>query len=109
MDQRLASQLAASMFAISIKWVSHQNGGRRNPPPGGTWYATTRFPSDSNTWSLVFELTASVASLDGPESSGHVRFLVDNAPVDRLHQGSTFEVFEGPHKVGEASLAGPKV
>jgi len=97
------------MFAITVKWVSHQDGGRRSPPPCGTYYATTRFPSDANAWSVVFELAAPVADLDDPVSSGYVRFLMENVPVDRLYQGNSFEVYEGPYKVGEVSPSGPKV
>lgn len=102
MDQRSASLQTASMFAITVKWVSHQDGGRRSPPPGGTWYATTRFPFDSHVWSLVLELAAPVRSMDGAVSSGHVRFLMDNAPVETLRLCTSFGVYEGPHKVGEA-------
>jgi len=89
------------MLAITIKWVSHQDGGRRSSPPGGTWYATPRFPSDANVWSLVFELAAAVETGDGPVSSGHVRFLMDNAPVERLRLCTSFAVYKGPHRVGD--------
>lgn len=102
MDQRSAPRQTASTFAITVKWVSQQEGGRRSPPSGGTWYATTRFPSDSHAWSLVLELAAPVESVDGPVSSGHVRFLMDNAPVETLRLCTSFGVYEGPHRVGEA-------
>ncbi|WP_387465514.1 hypothetical protein [Photorhabdus sp. RM323S] len=34
------------MYLVKIKWLSEQNGGRKNPPPARRYFAVSRFSED---------------------------------------------------------------
>lgn len=86
------------MVKAKVSWVPIEAGGRKSPPPGPRYVTVARFDDDKNkypkeAWSLVLEFS------DVPDDSlsvvADVRFLVEDAPVRLLRQGSTFELYEG--------------
>jgi hypothetical protein len=84
-----------------VNWVPIEAGGRKSPPPGPRYITVARFEDDKDkypkeAWSLVLEFS------DLPNDSlsvvADVRFLAEDAPVQLLHKGSMFELYEG-HKL----------
>ncbi len=72
-------------------------------------YSTAaKFEEDEETWekeawSIVLEFTEPPAKQGNP-SRGKARFLVENAPEDRLVSGKIFEMYEGMKKVAEVTI-----
>ncbi|QNQ20248.1 hypothetical protein HF650_10990 [Kosakonia sp. SMBL-WEM22] len=99
------------MYQVKVEWISARDGGRKAPPPAGRYFAVSRFPEDkewqNNAWSVVFELTATLMPADKNDSfvsEGSVRFLVENAPHERMKKSSCFDIYEGPKKVAKVFL-----
>jgi hypothetical protein len=90
-----------------VSWVPRELGGRESPPSGPRYITVARFEDDKDNypkeaWSLVLEFN------DLPDDSlnvvADVRFLVEDAPVQLLHQGSNFELYEGSRLVGRGTV-----
>ncbi|QCT21072.1 hypothetical protein FEM41_16180 [Jejubacter calystegiae] len=96
------------MVHVKIVWVSFQEGGRKSVPPEGRYFSVARFPDDinwqNNAWSVVFELEAPEESIDETVSYGTVKFLVDNAPTEKMAEFSSFDIYEGPKKVAQVII-----
>lgn len=72
---------------------------RPNWPPSGPEYSTvSRFEEDEDwpdeAWSVVLHFDESPRDQGSP-SRGTVRFLVADAPHDRLVPGAKFQIYEG--------------
>ncbi|MBS9443672.1 MULTISPECIES: hypothetical protein [Photorhabdus] len=98
------------MYQIKVEWISEQNGGRKNPPPAGRYFAVSRFPEDinwqNNAWSVVFEFKSTEKKDNEYVSEGTVRFLMENAPNERMETNEYFNIYEGPKKVAKVFLLG---
>ena len=94
---------------VKIEWLSEQDGGRKQPPPAGSYFAVSRFAEDidwqNNAWSVVFDIYSTEKENSGYISKGSVRFLIDNAPQARMEENKSFDIYEGPKKVARVSLA----
>jgi len=76
--------------------------------PAGLKYSTlAKFAEDKNWpdrgWSVVLEFDRPPAELGSP-SPGVVRFLMEDAPHDRLRPGCKFELFAGSAKVADVEI-----
>lgn len=72
------------------------------------YFAIAKFEEDKDSWeadawSVVLEFSEPPAKQGNP-SIGTARFLVDNAPEERLINGKTFEMYEGRMKVAEVKI-----
>jgi len=82
------------LVKVKVSWS--QDKLRR---PSGTTYSTVaRFAEDigwpnGDAWSVVLEFVPGEAL--HPDFYGMARFLVPEAPQDRLRSGSSFELYEG--------------
>lgn len=95
----------------TIEWKTKEEGGRLKPPHGEGVppYATiVRFmePNDpwppESAWSLVVEKKA---ELDPHHWVANIRFLVENAPKERLKPGQRFELYEGNRCVASGVIS----
>lgn len=55
-------------------------------------------------WSVELHFDEPPPEQGSPESRARVRFLVDDAPHERLHQGVVFGLYEGPQKVADIEV-----
>lgn len=72
------------------------------------YITVAKFEEDKDTWekeawSIVLEFSESPAKQGNP-SRGTARFLVEDAPVERLVSGKRFEMYEGRTKVAEVEI-----
>ncbi len=86
-----------------VHWVSSEEGGRLSVPSSKRYATVARFAEDANSWlreawSIVLEFDESPSGSRNP-CLARARFLVEEAPVDRLKPGRTFELYEGSKKV----------
>lgn len=99
---------AIKMPAIKIKWQSTDAGGRKHPPPAGKYFSVARFSDDSkwqdHAWSVVFQLSRHETVEGHDFSSGTVEFLMPDAPSHKFDIHTTFDIYEGPHKVGTVHI-----
>lgn len=77
-------------------------------PHSHQYIAVAKFDEDKDTWekeawSIVLEFTESPAHQGNP-SRGTARFLVENAPIERLISGKKFGMYEGRTKVAEVEI-----
>lgn len=88
-------------------WVKEIAGGRKSPPSGPRYVTVARFDEakdrwPNEAWSLVLDfrepLDESLCMI------ADVRFLMPEAPVELLHPGSTFELFEGSKVVARGEV-----
>lgn len=90
-----------------ICWVKEEAGGRHSPPSGPRYVTVVRFDDfkdkwPNEAWSLVIDFS------EPPDEFlcmiADVRFLMPGAPVELLHTGSTFELFEGAKVVARGEV-----
>ena len=68
---------------------------RNNLPTSGQYITVARFPEDTSTaelWSVVLEIKGDVGARP---CRAEARFLMPNAPHERLKPGTRFELLEG--------------
>lgn len=99
-------------YSVKVDWLPLDKGGRKTLPNGKQYITISRFKEESddkwftNTWSIVL-------AFDNPPDSqgytcfGKARFLVDNAPSDKLREGCNFDLYEGFKKVAEVTVLKP--
>ena len=66
-----------------------------NLPTSGQYITVARFPEDtsaSEAWSVVLEIKGDIRARP---CKAEVRFLMPNAPHERLKSGTRFELLEG--------------
>ncbi len=93
-----------------VHWIPAEEGGRATLPTGKQYSTVSRFKKDASTWwqeawSIVLEFDQPPADQGNP-SVATARFLVENAPVDRLQPGCAFELYEGKKKVAIVEVIG---
>jgi len=89
-----------------IHWVPEDQGGRRLPPSGPDYSTLVRFVPDAwppaEAWSLVVH---KIRCIDSPDCwLVDVRFLVPEAPQDKLVSGRDFELYEGWKRVARGRI-----
>ena len=93
-----------------VHWVPPKDGGRTSLPTGKTYSTVSRFQEDTGAW--LQEAWSIVLAFDEPPvaqgnpSMARARFLVEQAPVDRLKPGRTLELYEGKKKVAMVEIVG---
>ncbi|MFJ7142082.1 MAG: hypothetical protein ACN6P5_04685 [Pseudomonas protegens] len=96
------------MHPVRVEWLLPSEGGRRKNLGRGKYYPVAKFPDDidwpNNSWSVVLELDEPVQYSEKYMSTGTVRFLMKNAPEEKMHINSQFEIYEGPQKVADVFL-----
>ena len=100
-----------SKFVLAkIHWIPAEEGGRTFLPTGKKYATISRFTEDAGAWlqeawSIVLEFDEP-PSVQGNPSIARARFLVEQAPVDRLKPGHAFELYEGKKKVAMVKIIG---
>jgi hypothetical protein len=86
-----------------ISWISAEDGGRMQPPPGPKYIGVVQFEEDPSepfgAWSLAVNFERRFSG--GKVILAQVQFLVDEAPDQLLHSGSRFALFEGRKRVAK--------
>jgi hypothetical protein len=94
-----------AMKFVKVEWIPSNAGGRKNPPPGGEYFAVAQFDEDKNwdgiSWSVKFELEAPLLEGDVIVSYGRAGFLFLEAPQHKLSEKNIFFIYEGPKKVAK--------
>lgn len=78
---------------VIVEW----KGTKEKHLPTGLQYITvSKFDEDwlQNAWSIVLEFDQP-PNIQGNPSRGFARFLMPNAPKDKLISGAVFELYEG--------------
>jgi hypothetical protein len=93
-----------------VYWIPAEEGGRAFLPTGKKYATVSRFTEDADAglqeaWSIVLEFDEP-PSVQGNLSLARARFLVEQAPADRLKPGHAFELYEGKKKVARVSIIG---
>lgn len=77
------------------------------PPPSREYSTVSRFKEDTDwpeeAWSVVLHFDEPPQEQGSP-SRGTVRFLVPDAPQDRLKPGASFDVYEGRVKTATVEI-----
>ena len=92
-----------------VHWTSEAIRGKSELPPTLRYVGLSRFAEDvvgqDEAWSVELrfeqpppEQASSVVS------HAKVRFLFAGAPQERLHQGATFKLYEGPFHVADVEV-----
>jgi hypothetical protein len=95
------------VMKAKVDWVPIEEGGRQSPPSGPRYITVARFEDDKDkypeeAWSLVLEFSDSA---NDPRSVvADVKFLAEGAPVELLHEGSKFELYEGHRLVATGKV-----
>jgi len=90
-----------------IKWLSPEDGGRRQAPSGPTYSTVAKFEDlqdkwPEEAWSIVAEF---LDAGDEPLSVfANVRLLAPDGPSSLLRPGSRLELFEGRQKVADVTV-----
>ncbi len=91
-----------------IRWLTKVEGGRAAPPSGSgprPYTTVVRFDGDAwpadDTWSLVVDKIESEGDYGW---TAQVRFLVPEAPTEKLFSGQRFELYEGTKLVATGTL-----
>ncbi|NBF11758.1 hypothetical protein [Pseudomonas sp. Fl4BN1] len=98
------------MHPVRVEWLPPSEGGRKKLLGKVRYYPVAKFPDDmdwpNNSWSVVLELDEPVQHTDKHMSTGTVRFLMKNAPEEKMYANNQFEIYEGPQKVADVFLLG---
>jgi len=98
------------MHSALIHWLSPAERGRVDLPPTLRYVGISRFSEDDNgwpdgAWSVELRFDQPPPEQESSEvSRGRVRFLVDEAPTERLHAGVRFGLYEGLQKVADIQV-----
>ncbi|WHI47325.1 hypothetical protein QT397_14300 [Microbulbifer sp. MKSA007] len=90
---------------VSVNWL----GKKAENLPAALRYSTvSKFIEDKDTWlehawSMLLEFDKAPVKQGNP-SLGTASFLVEDAPHERLQQGTIFELYEGPTRVAEVKI-----
>jgi len=85
----------------TITFLTHFEGGRREPPNLGKYCTIVKFPEQQDPehpygqWSLIMNFIEK----SGLVFKAQIRFLMDEAPHELIYTGNTFDVYEGPFLV----------
>lgn len=88
---------------VIVTWVNRKLS---NLPKGLQYITVAKFKEDNwklEAWSVVIEFEEAPTKQGNP-SKGMAKFLVDNAPHERLKSGETFELYEGKEQVALVTI-----
>ena len=90
-----------------VCWLKEEAGGRTNPPPGPQYSTVARFEEEKDKWPK--EAWSLVLEFDSPPDDAlcmitDVRFLSPDGPMELLHVGSVFDLFEGRRLVARGEV-----
>lgn len=99
------------MYEVIVEWLPQNQGGRKSIPSNVKYYPIARFLDDEewpvvNAWSVVLELGDASFDAGKWNSIATIKFLVDEAPKEKLDEVNQFDIYEGPKKVGEIFILG---
>lgn len=93
-----------------ITWLTESKGGRKALPAGLRYVTVARFPEDGENWTQqAWSVVATFSippSEQGSPSTGDVRFLVDEAPRERIAPDRHFDLYEGGRRVAVVQVLG---
>jgi hypothetical protein len=78
--------------SAKFEWLSKEQGGRKTPPTGTSYFATTHSLGDLG-WSICLDLLENRITLASSE-----------APFYKLVDGFVLDIMEGARKVGTATI-----
>jgi len=88
----------------SIKWLSHEQGGRQNPMPGNIKYRPIIvFPGIKTDGSWSADIVTGDLK-NGYDALIDLSFLSPIAPFELLIPGAEFELYEGPRLVAKGNI-----
>ena len=93
-----------------VRWLSAKERGRAGLPPTLRYVGIGRFPDDGDEWpdgAWSIELRFSQPPPEQGRkdiSEAMVRFLMDEAPQQRLRKGVCFGLYEGVQKVADVDV-----
>ncbi|MBI5880046.1 MAG: hypothetical protein HZB53_20545 [Chloroflexi bacterium] len=90
-----------------IRWTPREAGGRQAPPVGPRYSTVAHFAEDQSdihleAWGIVAEFDEAQTRTDG--TLVRIRFLSSDGPVQYLHPGSRFELYEGKQVVARGEV-----
>jgi hypothetical protein len=92
-----------------VYWTPEAIRGKKPLPPTLRYVGLSRFPEDvvgvDDLWSVELrfgEPPPEQSSIDFSRAT--VRFLVADAPHQRLHEGAKFGLYEGPYHVADVEV-----
>jgi hypothetical protein len=90
---------------VLVTWMAYKAA---NLPLCSQYITVAKFEEDEGTWnkeawSIVLDFDEPPA-LQGNPSRGKARFLIENAPVERLVTGRKFGMYEGVTKTAEIEI-----
>jgi hypothetical protein len=97
-------------YSARVHWRSPGERGRASVPPTLRYVALSRFPEDGpqwpdGAWSIEVLFDVPPPEQHNPAvSEGRVRFLVEQAPSDRLAPGRWFTLYEGLQPVADVEI-----
>jgi hypothetical protein len=93
-----------------VEWEPPTVRGKQSLPPTSVYRAASRFPQNAHEWpsgSWTVEVKFEVPppeQINQTISQGTIRFMMEDAPHERLHEGATCELFEGLLRVARVSV-----
>ena len=98
--------------AARVFWTSAEVRGRSSPPATLRYVGLSRFSADGPGWpdgawsvELYFDVPPPEQQ-DAGVSEARVRFLMEDAPTERLSVGQRFSLYEGPFRVADVEVVG---
>lgn len=87
---------------VKVLW---QGNKAQNLPAGLQYITVAKFDEDweKDAWSIVLEFEKS-PSAQGNPSLGYAKFLMPNAPKEKLSPGAEFELYEGKSLVAKIQV-----
>lgn len=95
------------MHAGLVRWLPAEERDRTGLPATLRYVGIGRFLDDirgEDVWSIVLEFDVPPPEQGSDVSRATVRFLVEDAPHDRLRHGVRFSLYEGNAKVADVEV-----
>ncbi len=89
---------------VKIKWLSYEEGGRKELPKGKVFKPNLKFKNSESLWSIAMFLDEDINEGFIENNIVNIAFISDIFPFDELLKIKQFEVREGPKLVAECEL-----
>jgi hypothetical protein len=92
----------AQSYTIQLRWLSVEQGGRKNPIGGGRYTPTARFAGEQEHFSVVLEYPKGVCN-----PSTAILHLLNPDLVEiqlQIHPGVALEIMEGANVVAHCTV-----
>src|SRR2546423_15552766 len=93
---------------VKVFWYPAEEHGRRSPPPGPKdfgVYKPKSLPKSDENWSVLLEFLSTTDHRYCRDAM--LSFVSDAAPIEALHPGHAFFIFEGRWPVAEGVVLDP--